>query len=128
MEKKFLNGFENLTIHEKLKKLESDLIEIKLLIESLENEEQLKNDSAAFVRRFIDLKKLRKIELRINRFLRFPLREPKPGRPVEYPNSEEEKQRYKLYRQDGLSIRKIAKIEKMSPDTIFRKLKYYQIK
>ena len=128
MENKILNGFKDLSTHEKLKKLEFNLIEINMLINSLENEKNSNKDSAVFARRFIDLKNLKKIESRINRFLRSPLRESKPGRPIEYPNSEKEKKRYNQYRQEGLSIRKIAKIEKMSTDTIFRKLKRYGIK
>jgi hypothetical protein len=126
MEKNILNGFLDLTIHEKLVKLESDLIEISLLIDSLEQERN--KDAAGFARRFIDLKNLKKIESRINRFIRSPLREPKPGRPVKYPNSDKEKRRYSQFRQEGMSIRKIAQIEKMSSDTIFRKLKQYGLK
>lgn len=123
-----LNGFRDLTLHEKLVKLESDLIEIGLLIESLESEKNRHEDAPGFVRRFIELKNLKKILSRINRFFRTPLRESRPGRPIEYPNSEEEKKRYEQLRHEGLSIRKIAKMEKMSTDTVFRKLKRYGLK
>jgi len=128
MEKKILNGFNGLSIYDKLRKFEYDLIEINLLIESIENEKIEGKNGADFIRRFVDIKKLKKIEERINRFLKFPLMEPKPGRPVEYPDSEREKKRFKLYRIEGLSIRQIAKKEKTSPDTVLRKLKKYNIK
>ena len=103
------------------------MIELNLLIESMENQKADNTDTVHFVRKFIDLKKLKKMGTRINRFLRFPLMESKPGRPLEYPDSEDEKKRYQLYRSEGLSIRQIAKKEKMSPRTIFRKLKKYQL-
>jgi phage pi2 protein 07 len=128
MGKKILNGFKGLSIYDKLRKFEYDLIEINLLIESIENEKIEEKDAAGFVRRFIDIKKLKKIEERINRFLKFPLMEPGLGRPVEYPDSEQEKKKYNLYRIEGLSIRQIAKKEKTSPDTVLRKLKKYNIK
>lgn len=127
MENKIINGFDDLSLYEKLKKIEANLTEINLLIDSLEIEKNRNRDSLFLVKRFIDIKKLKKVESRIQQFLRFPLRDPRPGRPVEYPESEQEKKRYKRYRQDGFSIRQIAKIEKMSADTIFRKLKKYQI-
>jgi hypothetical protein len=127
MEKKIVNGFDDLNIHEKLKKIESNLIELILLIDSMENQKTSGSDTVHFIRKFIDLKKLKKAGNRINRFLKFPLMEPKPGRPLEYPDSEDEKKKYQSYRLDGLSIRQIAKKEKMSPRTIFRKLKKYQL-
>lgn len=127
MEKKILDGFEDLSIYEKLKKIESNLVEINLLIESLETEQGNEGDSQFLVRQFIDIKKLKKVGNRIQRFLRFPLWDPKPGRPVEYPESDREKIKYKRYRQNGLSIRQIAKNEKVSADTVFRKLKKYRI-
>ena len=128
MEKNILNGFRDLSMYEKLVKLEADLIEISLLIESLESERYRDADAAGFIRRFIDLKNLKKIESRVGLFLRSPLREAKPGRPVTYPNSEKEKERYTQFRLEGLSIRNIARIEKISTDTVFRKLKRYGIK
>lgn len=128
MEKKILNGFSNLSIYDKLRKFEYDLIEINLLIESIENEKINEKGATDFVRRFVDVKKLKKIEERINRFLKFPLMEPGLGRPVEYPDSEREKKRFKLYRIEGLSIRQIAKKEKTSSHTVYRKLKKYSVK
>jgi hypothetical protein len=127
MENKIINGFEDLSLYEKLKKIEANLTEINMLIDSLEIEKNRNRDSLFLVKRFIDIKKLKKVESRIQRFLRFPLRDPRPGRPVEYPESDHEKKKYKRYRQDGFSIRQIAKSEKMSADTVFRKLKKYQI-
>jgi len=127
MEKKIINGYKDLSIHEKLKKFETNLIELNLLIESMENEKSDKKDKVHFVRRFIDLKRLKKMGIRINRFLKFPLMDAKPGRPLEFPDSEHEKKRYRTYRTDGLSIRQIAKKEKMSPRTIFRKLQKYNL-
>lgn len=128
MEKKIINGFKDLSIHEKLKKFESNLVELNLLIESMENQKTGNNETVHFVRKFIELKKLKKLGHRVNRFLKFPLIESKPGRPLEYPDSEDEKRRYRLYRSEGMSIRQIAKKEKMSPRTIFRKLKKYNLK
>jgi len=128
MEKKILNGFSNLSIYDKLRKFEYDLIEINLLIESIENEKINEKGATDFVRRFVDVKKLKKIEERINRFLKFPLMEPGLGRHVEYPDSEREKKRFKLYRIEGLSIRQIAKKEKTSSHTVYRKLKKYSVK
>jgi hypothetical protein len=127
MEKKIITGFDDLSIHEKLKKIESNLIELNLLIDSLENHKTADSNAVHFIRKFIDLKKLKKAGNRLNRFLKFPLMEPKPGRPLEYPDSEDEKKRYRRYRIEGLSIRQIAKKEKMSPKTVFRKLKKYQL-
>jgi hypothetical protein len=127
MEKKIIDGFEEFSIYEKLKKIESNLIEINLLIESLETEDSHEADSRFLVRQFIDIKQLKKVGIRIQRFLRFPLWDPKPGRPVEYPESDQEKARYQRYRQAGLSIRQIARKEKLSADTVFRKLKKYEI-
>ena len=127
MNKKIIDGFNDLSIYEKLKKIESALTEINLLIESLENEEHHGQDSQFLVKRFIDIRKLKKVEYRIQRFLRSPLWDPKPGRPVEYPESDREKAKYEGYRQNGLSIRQIAKNEKVSADTVFRKLKKYRI-
>ena len=127
MENKIINGFDDLSLYEKLKKIEANLTEINLLIDSLEIEKNRGRDSLFLVKRFIDIKKLKKVESIIQRFLRFPLRDPRPGRPVEYPESEQEKKIYERYRQDGFSIRQISKIEKMSVDTVFRKLKKYQI-
>jgi hypothetical protein len=128
MEKNILNGFRDFTIHEKLVKLEANLVEIALLIDSLEYEKNRDEDAPAFVRRFIELKNLKKKASRINRFLRSPLLTAQPGRPIKYPNCEKEKKRYTQFRKEGLSIRKIAKIEKMSTDTVFRKLKQYGLK
>ena len=127
MEKKILNSFNGLNIYDKLKKFETNLIEIKLLIESIESEKMGEKETASFIRRFIDQKKLKKIEAQINHFLRYPLLEPKTGRPIEYPDSNHEKTKFRSYRMDGLSIRRIAKIEKMSPNTVLRKLKKYSI-
>jgi hypothetical protein len=127
MEKKIIDSFEDLPIYEKLKKIESNLIEINLLIESLEAEESEESDSQFMIRQFIDIKQLKKVENRIQRFLRFPLWDPKPGRPVEYPENDHEKNRYILYRKAGLSIRQIARKEKLSADTVFRKLRKYGI-
>ena len=95
MEKKIINSFNELDIYDKLKKLESDLIEIKLLIESIESEKMGEKETASFVRRFIEQKKLKRIEAQINHFLRYPLLEPKTGRPIEFPESIHEKNRFK---------------------------------
>lgn len=127
MNKKIIDGFNDLSIYEKMKKIESALTEINLLIESLEGEENHGQDSQFLVKRFIDIRKLKKVEYRIQRFLKSPLWDPKPGRPVEYPESDQEKTKYERYRQNGLSIRQIAKNEKVSADTVFRKLKKYRI-
>jgi len=127
MEKKIINGFQDFSIYDKLKKLQSDLVEISLLIESIENEQMGENEAASFIRRFIEQKKLKKVESRINRFLRFPLMEPRVGRPVQYPESGHEKRKYQIYRTDGFSIRQIARKEHTSPNTVYRKLKKYQI-
>lgn len=127
MEKKIINSFNELNIYDKLKKLETDLIEIKLLIESIENEKMGEKETAGFVRRFIEQKKLKKIDAKIRHFLRYPLMEPRTGRPVEYPESNNEKARFKSYRLDGMSIRQIAKVERMSSNTILRKLRKYNI-
>jgi hypothetical protein len=67
------------------------------------------------------------VEHRIQRFLRSPLWDPKPGRPVEYPESDQEKMKYERYRRNGFSMRHIARNEKVSADTVFRKLKKYHI-
>lgn len=127
MERKIIDGFKEYSIYDKLKKLQSDLVEISRLIDSIENDQMGENETAGFIRRFIEQKKLKKVESRINRFLRFPLMEPRVGRPVEYPESDHEKRKYKTYRRDGLSIRQIARKEKTSPNTVYRKLKKYQI-
>ncbi len=127
MEKKIINGFQDFSIYDKLKKLQSDLVEISLLIESIENEQMGENETASFIRRFIEQKKLKKVESRINRFLRFPLMEPRVGRPVQFPESVHEKRKFQTYRSDGLSIRQIARKEHTSPNTVYRKLKKYQI-
>ena len=127
MEKKIINGFEEFSIYDKLKKLQSDLVEISLLIESIENEQMGEDETASFIRRFIEQKKLKKVEFRINRFLRFPLMEPRVGRPVQYPESTHEKRKYQSYRSNGLSIRQIARKERASPNTVYRKLKKYNI-
>ncbi len=127
MEKKIINGFQDFSIYDKLKILQSDLVEISLLIESIENEQMGENEAASFIRRFIEQKKLKKVEFRINRFLRFPLMEPRVGRPVQYPESTYEKRKYQSYRSNGLSIRQIARKEHTSPNTVYRKLKKYQI-
>jgi hypothetical protein len=127
MERKIIDGFKDYSIYDKLKKLQSDLVEISRLIDSIENEQMGENEAASFIRRFIEQKRLKKVESRINRFLRFPLMEPRVGRPVEYPESDHEKRKYKTYRRDGLSIRQIARKEKTSPNTVYRKLKKYQI-
>lgn len=128
MEKKIINGFQDFSIYDKLKKLQSDLVEISLLIESIENEQMGENETASFIRRFIEQKKLKKVESRINRFLRFPLMEPRVGRPVQFPESVHEKRKFQTYRSDGLSIRQIARKEHTSPNTVYRKLKKYNIK
>lgn len=127
MKKKILNGFDGLTLFEKLKRFETDLVELDLLIDSIEDHKNEGNGMAGFVKKFIDLKRLKKIGQRINRFLRYPMMDHKPGHPLEYPDSHEEKTRYQSYRREGISIREIARMEKMSPDTVSRKLKKYRI-
>ena len=127
MKKRILNSYNELTIYDKLKKIETNLIKINLLIESIENEKMGEKETANFIRRFFEQKNLKRIEVRISRFLRFPLQEPKTGRPVEFPDSGQEKRRYKSFRLQGLSVRQIAKKEKTSPATVCRKLKAYKI-
>lgn len=128
MKKRILDSFDELTIYDKLKKIESNLIQINLLIESIENEKMGEKETASFIKRFFEQKRLERIETRINRFLRFPLLEPKTGRPIEFPDSEQEKRRYRSFRLEGLSVRQIAKKERTSPATVCRKLKAYKIK
>ena len=127
MEKKILDGFGEFSIYDKLKHIQIHLIEIQRLIESIEDEESQDGNAAYFIHRFINLHKLRKLESRINQFLKYPLKEAKPGRPIQYPDGDSEKVRFKSYRAQGLSIRMIAKTEKVSPDTVFRKLKRYRL-
>jgi hypothetical protein len=127
MEKKILDGFGEFSIYDKLKHIQIHLIEIQRLIESIEEEESPDGDAAYFIHRFIHLHKLRRLEARINQFLKYPLKEAKPGRPIQYPDGNSEKSRFKSYRAQGLSIREIARSEKVSPDTVFRKLKRYHL-
>jgi len=49
------------------------------------------------------------------------------GRPVKYPDSEEEKNRFIEYREKGLSYREISEKAKLKKDVIAEKLKRYGI-
>jgi len=50
------------------------------------------------------------------------------GRPVKYPDSEEEKERFKEYKKKGFSLRQIEEAEGLKKDVIAEKLKRYKLK
>ncbi|MFC2155122.1 hypothetical protein ACFLRB_01345 [Acidobacteriota bacterium] len=71
---------------------------------------------------------LRKTAKEFIDFVEFPEQQREPGRPVKYPDSEQEKKILAGYIKEGLSIRKIAVKTGISKDVISAKLKRYGIK
>ena len=72
----------------------------------------------------IDLRILRGIARRLEKFLAFPV---KVDRRERHPDSEKEKEKFSHYRGDGWTIRDIAKKTRMSLYTVNQKLKRYKI-
>ena len=71
---------------------------------------------------------LRKTAKEFIDFVEFLERHREPGRPVKYPDSEQEKKILSGYIKEGLSFRKIAEKTGMSKDVVSAKLKRYGIK
>ena len=73
----------------------------------------------------IDLRILRGIARRLVKFLAFPV---KVDHREKHPDNPREQKRFIRHREQGLTIRDIAEIEKMSLYTVNRKLNRYEIK
>jgi len=127
MGKHILDGFSDLSLFDKLKKLQQNLQESDRLVESIEGHTDRDDETIYFVKRFVEMYHLLRSCDHIGRFLKYPLHEVRPGRPKQYPDSASERAKYRLYREQGWSIRDIAREEKVSPDTVFRKLKRYML-
>jgi len=78
--------------------------------------------------RELNLSLVNKYVKNISSFVSFPLPLKQMGRPVKYPDSEEEKERFKEYKKKGFSLRQIEEAEGLKKDVIAEKLKRYKLK
>ena len=77
--------------------------------------------------RELNLSLVNKYVKNISSFVSFPLPLKSMGRPVKYPDSEEEKVRFKEYKKKGFSLRQIEEAEGLKKDVIAEKLKRYKL-
>jgi hypothetical protein len=107
---------EDLTeFYDSLEKLDS-------LVQSIKAQNDWPEVSKA-AHRDLNLFKINKYVKNISSFVSFPLPLKSMGRPVKYPDSEEEKERFKAYKKKGFSLRQIEEAEGLKKDVIAEKLK-----